>query len=38
MKAIVQERFGSPDVLQFIDTDPPEIGPTTSWSACTPPR
>ena len=27
MKAIVQERFGSPDVLQFMDVDPPEIGP-----------
>src|SRR3954453_15547952 len=27
MKAIVQERFGSPDVLQFVDTDPPVIGP-----------
>jgi NADPH:quinone reductase-like Zn-dependent oxidoreductase len=27
MKAIVQERFGSPDVLRFVDTDPPEIGP-----------
>jgi NADPH:quinone reductase-like Zn-dependent oxidoreductase len=27
MKAIVQERFGSPDVLQFVDTDVPEIGP-----------
>jgi NADPH:quinone reductase-like Zn-dependent oxidoreductase len=27
MKAIVQERFGPPDVLQFVDTDPPEIGP-----------
>jgi NADPH:quinone reductase-like Zn-dependent oxidoreductase len=27
MKAIVQERFGSPDVLQFMDTDLPEIGP-----------
>src|SRR4051812_36218559 len=27
MKAIVQERFGSPDVLRLIDTDPPEIGP-----------
>jgi NADPH:quinone reductase-like Zn-dependent oxidoreductase len=27
MKAIVQERFGSPDVLQFVDTDLPEIGP-----------
>src|ERR1700748_3789411 len=26
MKAIVQERFGPPDVLQFADTDPPEIG------------
>jgi NADPH:quinone reductase-like Zn-dependent oxidoreductase len=27
MKAIVQERFGSPDVLQFVDTDQPDIGP-----------
>src|SRR5947209_3555092 len=27
MKAIVQERFGSPEVLQFVDTDPPGIGP-----------
>jgi NADPH:quinone reductase-like Zn-dependent oxidoreductase len=27
MKAIVQPRFGSPDVLQFVDTDRPEIGP-----------
>jgi NADPH:quinone reductase-like Zn-dependent oxidoreductase len=27
MKAIVQERFGSPEVLQFVDTDLPEIGP-----------
>ncbi len=27
MKAIVQDRFGSPDVLQFMDVDPPEIGP-----------
>ena len=26
MKAIVQERFGPPDVLQFVDTDQPEIG------------
>ena len=26
MKAIVQDRFGSPDVLQFADVDPPEIG------------
>ena len=26
MKAIVQDRFGSPDVLQFVDVDPPEIG------------
>jgi len=26
MKAIVQERFGPPDVLQFADTDPPEAG------------
>src|SRR5688572_22983620 len=26
MKAIVQERFGSPDVLQFVDTDQPDIG------------
>jgi len=27
MKAIVQERFGPPDVLQFVDTDPPQVGP-----------
>src|SRR3954453_8276 len=27
MKAIVQERFGSPDVLRLLDTDRPEIGP-----------
>jgi NADPH:quinone reductase-like Zn-dependent oxidoreductase len=27
MKAIVQERFGSPDVLRSVDTDPPEVGP-----------
>jgi NADPH:quinone reductase-like Zn-dependent oxidoreductase len=26
MKAIVQERFGPPDVLQFVDTDQPAIG------------
>src|SRR5690242_17552880 len=26
MKAIVQESFGPPDVLQFADTDPPEAG------------
>jgi NADPH:quinone reductase-like Zn-dependent oxidoreductase len=26
MKAIVQERFGSPDVLQLVDTDMPEVG------------
>jgi NADPH:quinone reductase-like Zn-dependent oxidoreductase len=27
MKAIVQDRFGSPDVLQFVDVDPPQLGP-----------
>src|SRR5213083_2579063 len=27
MKAIVQERFGSPDVLRLLDSDRPEIGP-----------
>jgi NADPH:quinone reductase-like Zn-dependent oxidoreductase len=26
MKAIVQPRFGSPDVLQFVDIDPPDMG------------
>jgi len=27
MKAIVQDRFGPPDVLRLADVDPPEIGP-----------
>ncbi len=27
MKAIVQDRFGPPDVLQFADTDAPRLGP-----------
>ena len=27
MKAIVQDRFGPPDVLRLADIDPPEIGP-----------
>jgi NADPH:quinone reductase-like Zn-dependent oxidoreductase len=27
MKAIVQERFGPPDVLRLADVDPPELGP-----------
>jgi NADPH:quinone reductase-like Zn-dependent oxidoreductase len=27
MKAIVQERFGPPEVLQFVDVDPPRPGP-----------
>jgi NADPH:quinone reductase-like Zn-dependent oxidoreductase len=27
MKAIVQERFGTPDVLRLADVDPPEPGP-----------
>jgi NADPH:quinone reductase-like Zn-dependent oxidoreductase len=27
MKAIVQDRFGPPDVLQFMDVDPPAVGP-----------
>ena len=26
MRAIVQERFGPPDILQLVDTDPPEVG------------
>jgi NADPH:quinone reductase-like Zn-dependent oxidoreductase len=26
MKAIVQERFGPPDVLRLVDADPPEVG------------
>jgi NADPH:quinone reductase-like Zn-dependent oxidoreductase len=26
MKAIVQERFGPPDALRLVDTDPPEVG------------
>lgn len=27
MKAIVQERFGPPDVLELVDTDVPPVGP-----------
>src|SRR3954464_1598879 len=27
MKAIVQDKFGPPDVLQFVDIDQPQIGP-----------
>jgi NADPH:quinone reductase-like Zn-dependent oxidoreductase len=27
MKAIVQKKFGPPDVLQFVDIDEPQIGP-----------
>src|SRR5437016_13884194 len=26
MKAIVLERFGAPDALRLVDTDPPEVG------------
>jgi hypothetical protein len=26
MKAIVQERFGPPDVVRLVDTDLPEVG------------
>jgi NADPH:quinone reductase-like Zn-dependent oxidoreductase len=26
MKAIVQDRFGPPDVLRLVDTDVPEVG------------
>jgi hypothetical protein len=38
MKAIVQERFGPPDVLQLVDTDVPEVGAMTCWFGCMPPR
>ena len=27
MKAIVQDRFGPPDILRLVDVEPPEIGP-----------
>ncbi len=38
MKAIVQERFGAPDVLRVVDTDLPRIGPTTCSSGSGPRR
>ena len=38
MKAIVQDRFGPPDVLRLADTGLPQVGPATCWSGCTPPR
>ena len=38
MKAIVQERFGPPDVLRLVDSDLPEVGPTMCWFGCMPPR
>jgi len=31
MKAIVQERFGPPVVLQLVDTDPPEVGASRGY-------
>jgi hypothetical protein len=38
MKAIVQERFGPPDVLRLVDTGRPGSAPTRYWFGCTPPR
>ena len=38
MKAIVQERFGPPDVLQLVDTDLPEAGAGEVLVRVTPPR
>ena len=38
MKAIVQERFGPPDVLRLVDTDLPEFGADDVLVQCTPPR
>ncbi len=38
MKAIVQDRFGPPEVLRLADTGLPEVGLATCWSGCTPLR
>jgi NADPH:quinone reductase-like Zn-dependent oxidoreductase len=38
MKAVVQERFGPPEVLRLVDTGLPEIGPGDVLVRCTPPR
>ncbi len=35
MKAIVQYKYGSSDVLELQDIDKPEIGTTTCWYAFT---
>ena len=37
MKAIVQDRYGSADVLEFQDIEDPVVGATTCSSACTRP-
>ena len=33
MKAIVQDRYGSADVLEFRDIEDPVLGAKTCWSA-----
>ena len=38
MKAVVQRRYGPPEVLEYTDVDRPVVGTATSWSASAPLR
>ena len=38
MKAIVRDRYGSPDVLELREVERPELRTTAFWCACAPLR